>query len=840
MLFELEISAAEEPGVFQVEVLHSEGGGRARGRLVLDADSILRRRTELENAVLASAVQQRRIVSAAEEPLQAVGQQMFEALFTGPVYGAYRASLGAVQQQQKRLRVVLHLTVPELAALPWEALFDPETGAYLCRTEPLVRYVDAPYTAEPLEVQPPLRILGLVAAPRGLPALDVAAEHRNLEAALAKPVAAGRVDLTWAPDASWETIHDLMLDGTWHILHFVGHGDYDSGNDEGVLALVGPDGQADLVEASRLTDLLCEADPTPRLVVLNSCSSGEAGANDLFSGTAAALVHRGISAVAAMQFSISDTAAIKFARGFYAAIAHGRPVDEAVRSGRIEILGTARTLEWITPVLYVRGGSTQLFTLTGPPSPPPGSTVAEPAPAGTGEAPAPAGPPPGDPPPGGGPVLPGGPGDASPGPADTAADDDDADTGRGTPGHSGTRGRAGGMRRFGRWSLAAAAGIVIAVIGVITALHAFRGTPVASPSWPFNAGAAVYTRPFVVSNVVYVGSNNGHVYALSAGNGAVRWQYPRAGRPQMGAVYSRPGVAGQWLYVGSNHGRIDALNTASGALRWSRRCDRAGDPILSSPVFADGVVYATSGGFACALNAADGARFWNPVRIGAIADTGPTVSLHGAGTPLNRITLYFGSADGHLYALNASTGQVRWQYPGKGRLPIAAVDSQPMVSVDGAVYFGSTDGRLYALNASNGAVRWKYPRRGALASGAVDSQPAVTADGSRVYFAAGFDVYGLSSSGRLLSLWSQDPVPLRSAIASSGLVVTQSEVYVGSGQSVSCLSVVKGIPCWPRPFPADSAVVSTPVVNNNGKIYFGTLDGKVYALTPSGKLVHAR
>ena len=33
--------------------------------------------------------------------------------------------------------------------------------------------------------------------------------------------------------------------------------------------------------------------------------------------------------------------------------------------------------------------------------------------------------------------------------------------------------------------------------------------------------------------------------------------------------------------------------------------------------------------------------------------------------------------------------------------------------------------------------------------------------------------------------------------------------------------------------------MSTPVVNNNGKI-FGTLDGKVYALTPSGRLVHAR
>lgn len=364
---ELEIGAADgEPGVFKVRVLHSVGGGQPWGRLVLDAEGILGRRDDLERAVLSSAVQRRGAVSAAERPVREVGQQLFEALFTGQVYGAYRASLGAVQQSGKRLRVVIRLTAPELAALPWEAMFDPETGAYLCRTEPLVRRVDAPYTPDPLVVHPPLQILGLVAAPRGLPSLDADAEQLNLEKALAKPLAAGLVKLTWAPDASWETIHDLMLDGTWHILHFIGHGFYDNVNNEGLLALAGPSGRTDLVEASRLADLLSEAEPTPPLVVLNSCSSGESGAHDLFSGTAAALVRRGISAVAAMQFGISDDAAIKFARGFYAAIARGRSVDEAIRSGRIEILGTARTLEWITPVLYVRGGATQLFSFAGP------------------------------------------------------------------------------------------------------------------------------------------------------------------------------------------------------------------------------------------------------------------------------------------------------------------------------------------------------------------------------------------------------------------------------------------------------------------------------------------
>jgi hypothetical protein len=80
------------------------------------------------------------------------------------------------QQRGKWLRVVLRLTAPELAALPWEALLDPETETYLCWQEPLVRHVPAPYTPDPLEVRPPLRILGLVASPRGLPPLDVEVE----------------------------------------------------------------------------------------------------------------------------------------------------------------------------------------------------------------------------------------------------------------------------------------------------------------------------------------------------------------------------------------------------------------------------------------------------------------------------------------------------------------------------------------------------------------------------------------------------------------------------------------------------------------------------------------
>jgi hypothetical protein len=201
-----------------------------------------------------------------------------------------------------------------------------------------------------------------VSSPRGLPALDVDAERERLEAALKPQLDAGRVELHWLEEVTWEGVHSMLLEREWHVLHFIGHGTYDVETDEGVLAFVGRDGRADYVTATSLADLLDEAEPTPRLVVLNSCQSAAGGTTDLFSGTAAALAHSGIRAVAAMQFSISDIAALAFARGFYTALAYGRGIDEAVRSGRIGILGIVRgTLEWVTPVLYLRGEDARLF-----------------------------------------------------------------------------------------------------------------------------------------------------------------------------------------------------------------------------------------------------------------------------------------------------------------------------------------------------------------------------------------------------------------------------------------------------------------------------------------------
>jgi hypothetical protein len=373
-VMELEIGPGPEPGSYVVHVLQSVGGGEPTQTVTLDFDDLIERRPLLEATVLSSSVSARRVMSDTEAVVQDVGRRLFDSTFTGDIRTAFRTSMAVASERGTGVQIALRLTAPGLAALPWEALFDDETGIYLCRKEPLVRHVPAPHSPATLAIEPPMRVLGMVASPRGLPALDVGGERERLEEALRPHLESGRVVLEWLDDVTWTGVHGKLLEDPWHVLHFVGHGTYDVETDEGVLAFVGRDGRADYVTASSLADLLDEAEPTPRLVVLNSCQSGAGGTTDLFSGTAAALAHSGIRAVAAMQFSISDDAAIEFARGFYTALSHGRGIDEAVRSGRIGILGMGRgTLEWVTPVLYLRGEDTKLFDV----APMPTSTDAD-------------------------------------------------------------------------------------------------------------------------------------------------------------------------------------------------------------------------------------------------------------------------------------------------------------------------------------------------------------------------------------------------------------------------------------------------------------------------------
>jgi len=103
-------------------------------------------------------------------------------------------------------------------------------------------------------------------------------------------------------------------------------------------------------------------------------------------------VRRGIPAVVAMQYPITDRVAVEFAGSFYESLADGLPVDAAVAEARKAVsIAVTDTLEWGTPVLFMRAADGAMFDLVDqrPVAPPLQATdMAGPAPqksAGAGE-----------------------------------------------------------------------------------------------------------------------------------------------------------------------------------------------------------------------------------------------------------------------------------------------------------------------------------------------------------------------------------------------------------------------------------------------------------------------
>jgi len=256
--------------------------------------------------------------------------------------------------------------------------------------------------------------------------------------------------------------------------------------------------------------------------------------------------------------------------------------------------------------------------------------------------------------------------------------------------------------------------------------------------WRFPTGARIVSSAVWHDGAVIFGSDDGNVYAVDAASGRQRWML-RTGGP----VASTPAVAANRVYVLSDDGRLYALDAASGELLWKfatqgeRRFEARGlhgwqprtqtfadpfDVYRSSPVVADGAVYFGSGdGHVYAVDAASGELRW-AFATDDVVHASPALA-HGL--------VYVGSWDGRFYALDARTGVRRWVFQA-GVDPLIhnqqGFQSSPAVA-GGLVYTGCRDGHLYALDALSGTLKWQVDTAGSW----VNASPAV--DGGRVWFA---------------------------------------------------------------------------------------------------------
>ena len=300
---------------------------------------------------------------------EVVGEQLFRALFTEEIRDLYNRSLGKIGEVSGRgLRIKLKLdqSYAELAPihnLPWELLRRPDTREFLSlsRSSPIIRYLDVP---RPVRVQPlpqPLGILVVFANPSTSDPLDLDRERANIEAVWGSHE---DVDVEFLEPGQFKELRPKLLEREFHILHFMGHGGFDSASGEGLLLFERDEGRPHPVSGESLATVLKDF-RTLRLATLNACETARATdelGHNPFAGVASALVLGGFPAVLAMQFPVSDAAALIFSSTLYKRVAAGDPIDTAVAEARLAIFSHwDKGAEWATPVLFMRVPDGTLF-----------------------------------------------------------------------------------------------------------------------------------------------------------------------------------------------------------------------------------------------------------------------------------------------------------------------------------------------------------------------------------------------------------------------------------------------------------------------------------------------
>lgn len=245
---------------------------------------------------------------------------------------------------------------------------------------------------------------------------------------------------------------------------------------------------------------------------------------------------------------------------------------------------------------------------------------------------------------------------------------------------------------------------------------------------------------------VYLGGGSGEVYALEGATGKPKWMTPTNSEivrctPALGAngtLYLATAkfklTNGQPMYARG----ITALDAITGAQKWVFDINRVeGDPMnkmVHSPVIgADGTVYFCDPNAVFAINGATGKQLWSSLEYVLAPSFFASPALDGKGT------LYVGNGwgllgrfGGGIYALDAKTGQQKWQHETK-----YWTRSTPAVSADGTVYIGEDQGNFFALDAATGVRKW-----GMRAGGAIGA-PTIGVDGT---------VYVTSQDGKLYAL----------------------------------------------------------------------------------------
>jgi outer membrane protein assembly factor BamB len=354
------------------------------------------------------------------------------------------------------------------------------------------------------------------------------------------------------------------------------------------------------------------------------------------------------------------------------------------------------------------------------------------------------------------------------------------------------------------------------------------GAKTGAPIWKFPTHARIASSPAVSDGIVYFGSYDRNFYAVDAKTGTLKWKFQNDERRFAAAhihgtdpfgetmpdpfdfYLSSPAIWSGTAYFGSGDGNVYALDAGTGAVKWTFK---TGDVVHASPAIAGGTLYIGSwDSYFYALDAATGREKWR-FKTGDDPEIHNQVGIQSSAAVADGM-VYFGCRDSNLYALDAATGKRIWAVNNKGSWVIAS----PAVR-DGMVFAATSDtGRFFALNGRTGAEIFSL----AFNHWPMFSSPAI----------AGDTAYIGSHTGKLLAIdltkhalsWSFETDGAKANLAAytspdgtPNYEAAQSENFYDA--------LVVGV----DRLMSTGAVLSSPVVTD-GTVYFGSMDGNLYAV----------
>ena len=339
-----------EPGVCDVEVRVTDPGSQAeispaRGRAVINPEEL---RLSAQNVT-------------------EYGELLTNRLFASPeVRNLFLTSRSALERSgyNIRLRLLIGPTAPELNAVRWELLIDPETRLRLSTSERILFSrvtLSRDWRLIRLRPKSELRAAVAVSGPTNLGSYNFGAVDANgeIERALHGLAGIRIVSILGREEpATLDRLAEILRDGV-DILYLVCHGVYPESL-EPALFLEKHDRTTDVVLGSRLAEIIHGLADPPRLIVLASCNSAGTDSSRLSAHASMAprLADAGVPAVLAMQGKVTmETVALGMPVFFRELVRDGQ-IDRAMAVSRAH---TQHRFDNWAPALFLRLKSGRLW-----------------------------------------------------------------------------------------------------------------------------------------------------------------------------------------------------------------------------------------------------------------------------------------------------------------------------------------------------------------------------------------------------------------------------------------------------------------------------------------------